>query len=511
MKRKQFSCAPFLLSDNFADNTFLIVHQGLVENSELIENSILKNVARSGEFFTFTFRQIEKITKLIAQKLFDEKLTSQKLVPILMNNPFDLILNIIGLWRAHAVPAPLNIQLTNSELEEQINFLEAENIICDNTYQPLFTSKKKISFADHSQSGKTVAGNLKNSELALVLFTSGTSGKPKAVPLSFNNLISAFNSGKAILNYAESDSWYLNLPLYHISGFSILARALLAGSSIILPLSNEVNHLKKNLPIVQPTLISLVPTQLKRICENSIEPNHELRAVLIGGGFSNEALIAQANKLGWKIHKVYGSTETSAFITALTPEDFAQNPNSIGKALPEVEIVIYDEKRNALNENEVGEIGVKSSSVFNGYLQNKDATASSFFSGYYLTGDFGYYDSDKFFYLEHRRTDLIVSGGENISPKKIERVISKYRNVSEVCVFGLPDKEWGEVVTAALVLNAKSEINFSQLKVYLKKNLAPFKVPKLFFMVKKLPKSAIGKVKVSELKKIVTQQVSSHI
>ncbi len=290
-----------------------------------------------------------------------------------------------------------------------------------------------------------------------------------------------------------------------MGGFSILVRAILAGSSIILPEFNELNSLKSNLDIVKPTLVSLVPTQLKRICENGIQPNKELRAALIGGGFSDETILTLAENLGWKIYKVYGSTETSAFITVLTPKEIFQKPKSIGKPLKNVEIKIFDEQKNMLPANEVGEIGIKAESIFSGYFSNSEATSDAFYSGYYLTGDFGFFDEDGYLILENRRTNLIVSGGENINPIEIENAILHFPNVDEVCVLGLADREWGEIVASVFSSKDGSRIASSELEIFLKEKLAAFKLPKKYFQLDSLPKSAIGKIKRAEVKKLFTQ------
>jgi len=510
MIRQGFFSTPFAQFENLSNNKFLVVHHTLVEKSEMLDLSLLHRVDRTGDFFSFTYEQVSEATKVIASKMLSAGLTNQKLVPILMTNSFDLILSVISLWRTGAVPVPLNVHLLKNELENKINFLNAECTICENNFADYFPTIKKFVTSNTFSGNKLFPNDFKDSDTAVLLFTSGTSGKPKAVPLSYNNLSAAFKTGDSIFKFSKKDSWYLNLPLYHIGGFSILVRAILAGSKVILPESNEFTTLKRNLKILKPTLISLVPTQLKRICEDPTQPNKELRAALIGGGFAADAMLSTASNLGWKIYKVYGSTETSAFITILTPGDFVCKPKSIGKPLNQVEIQIFDARKNVLHQNEIGEIGVKAFSVFKEYFSNTADTSSAFYNGFYLTGDFGYYDTDGYLYLENRRTDLIVSGGENLSPIEIEKVLLQFQNVDEACVFGIPDNKWGEIVVAAVVTKDKRKIDLSALKIFLKRHLPAFKIPKKYFQVEELPKSAIGKIKRSEVKKQFIIFASSH-
>lgn len=509
MKFEEVSASRFLNFNTFGENKFLIVHHSLVEKSELIRGDSSNRFEQSNSFFSFTYTQIFNFVKKISEEMSKEGIKANELIPILFHNPFDLILSTLSLWSLGSIPVPLNIHLLKEDLISEINFLKAKHIICETKFANYFPFIKRFSISNTPSEPQSI-DNLLSSNIAVILFTSGTSGKSKAVPLNYANLFAAFDAGNSIFNYLKDDSWYLNLPLYHIGGFSILARAILAGSSIILPESNELDSLKNNLDIVKPTLVSLVATQLKRICEHGIRPNKELRAALIGGGFSDETILIQAANLGWNIYKVYGSTETSAFVTALTPKEIFQKLKSIGKPLKHVEIKIFDEQRHILPADGIGEIGINAPSIFRNYLDNKTDSDAAFYNQFYLTGDFGFYDTDGFLYLENRRTDLIVSGGENISPIEIEQVISLFPNVDEVCVFGLPDKEWGEMVTAVIITKDKNEINFSELRVFLKEKLSSFKVPKKYFQLDSLPKSAIGKIKRSELKKLFSGSTSTH-
>lgn len=507
MNFKEVSASRFFNLNTFSKNKFLVVHHSLVEKSELIRSDSSNRSEQSNGFFSFTYTQIFNFVKKISKEMSNEGIKANELIPILFHNPFDLILSTLSIWNLDAIPVPLNIHLLKEDLISEINFLKAKHIICETKFANYFPFIKRFSISNTPSEPQSI-DNLLSSNMAVLLFTSGTSGKSKAVPLSYDNLLAAFGTGNSIFNYSKDDSWYLNLPLFHIGGFSILARAILRGSSIILPQSTELDSLKVNLDVVKPTLVSLVPTQLKRICENGLHPNKELRAALIGGGFSDKMILRQATNLGWKIYKVYGSTETSAFITVLLPEDILRYPNSVGKPLGGVDIKIFDEKKNNLTTTHKGEIGVKAISVFREYLYNKYDTNSSFHENYYLTGDYGYFDSEGFLYLENRRSDLIVSGGENITPTEIEQAILQYPNVDEVCVIGLPDKEWGEIVAAVFSSKDGNQVDSLLLKKFLKEKLAAFKIPKEYFQFDSLPKSAIGKIKRSDVKKLFSNLTS---
>ena len=188
--------------------------------------------------------------------------------------------------------------------------------------------------------------------------------------LTFNNLYYSASNGNQILNQTEHDRWLASLPVYHIGGFSIFIRAFLFSSCVIIPKSLQTEDIIYSMQNYNPTLASFVSTQLKRLIDLKIRPNEELKNVLLGGGFINDDLINDAIKLGWKVSKVYGSTETSSFVTALSFDEILNGNKSSGKPLKNNFIKIIDERGNDLQPNASGEILIKSQSVMKGYLNN---------------------------------------------------------------------------------------------------------------------------------------------
>jgi len=213
--------------------------------------------------------------------------------------------------------------------------------------------------------------------------------------------------------------------------------------------------------------------------DKKIKPNPELKNVLLGGGFISKELVEQATDLGWKITKVYGSTETASFVTALSPKDFELKPASAGKPIAPNKIIIIDENNNALAKNISGEVLISSPSLMQGYLIEHDKDESK--EKYFHSNDIGFIDDDGYLFLESRKSDLIISGGENISPFEIEKEILQHFAIKETAVFPL-------------------KFNVKDLNAYLKNKLAGFKIPKNVFIEKELPKTELGKV---EKKKII--------
>lgn len=331
---------------------------------------------------------------------------------------------------------------------------------------------------------------------AIILFTSGSTAEPKGVLLSFNNLIAAAESGASVLGYSSSDRWLLSLPLYHIGGFSILSRAFLYGSSLVIPASSSVSSIAGAIKETEPTLISLVATQLKRLLDKGINPPQSLRAVLAGGGAIDSALMRAANSNGWHVNKVYGSTETAAFVTLLSEPDFERYPESAGKPLPGVKIEIIDTEGNLLPANRQGIIMIQSEAVMKGYINTDE---QPFQNGFFRSGDLGYINDEGFLFITGRISNMIITGGKNVSAEEVENVLLWQNEVKDVCVIGLPDNEWGEKVTAVIVPAAG--FDYDTFISHCKKKLAPHKIPKLTISLHNLPRNEMGKIDRAEIKK----------
>ncbi len=336
-------------------------------------------------------------------------------------------------------------------------------------------------------------------DTALILFTSGSSGKSKAVMLTFENLIESFRIGNQVLKQSENDRWLASLPFYHIGGFSIFIRTYLAGASIIIPNSLKIEDIISTLKKDKPTLASFVSAQLQLLIEKNIKPNKELKNILIGGGFTSEELSLKAIKKGWKITKVYGSTEVSSFVSAITYNEIINRPGSSGKALYPSEISIVNEKKEIVHVNVLGEVIIKSPVVTKGYYKNPEETFSKLIDKFYYTGDIGFKDKDGYLFIEARRNDLIVSGGENIVPKEVESVILSHPYVKDVFIFGIDHYKWGQEISAAVVLRENKKISSSDLKAFLKDKLTFYKIPRKIYFIKEIPRSTLGKVQKEKL------------
>jgi len=412
-------------------------------------------------------------------------------IAIIGNSDVDFIINLLALWQIKALPVLINPRLTSNEIEEQIITADCKVVLQNKIIKSIDPSidAKVFSYPfdeELEQDDIEPGEELNPEDTAVIIFTSGTSGNSKGVELSFNNLLQSARIGDKIIHHNIEDRWLASLPFYHIGGFSIISRSLLLGTSIIIPESLQIQDLAEVMKNFNPTLSSFVPTQLKRMVEADILPNDELRLTLLGGGFIDQRLVFDAISDGWNITKVYGSTETSSFVSSISGEEIYDKPKSVGTAV--------------IPWGEVGEIAISSPAVMKGYYNDEAETEKKIEDGFYYTGDMGFVDADNYLFIEARRTDLIVTGGENVNPNEVEKRLIEHPEIVDAAVFPLKDDDWGEIVTAAIVLkDEKSSIELDDLQEFLKDDLASFKTPKKLFVEKELPRNELEKILRSKL------------
>ena len=421
-------------------------------------------------------------------------------VALIGNNDIDYVCNVLALWQLKAVPVLINPRLVGNEIDFQTDLTDCRFILLAKDYDSpdLESEGEKIFYPYKSKkvSPKAVENiEINPDSTAVIIFTSGVEGKSKGVELPFNSLFQSAKIGDQVIHHTKDDKWLASLPFNHIGGFSIITRSLLFGTSIVLPENLQTEALADALEKFKPTLCSFVPTQLKRLLDSNVQPNAELRNVLIGGGYIDKKLVMDAIHQDWKISKVYGSTETASFVSALTEDECLENPTSIGRALSPNQVVIFNENKFRAVEGEVGEIAISSPAVMKGYYNDEEATENCFRDEFYLTGDMGYLDMEGYLFLEARKKDMIVTGGENVNPNEVEDRLLEHPDIEDAAVFPIKDDEWGEIVAAAVIMrDSKKDISLDEVESFLKGNLAGFKIPRKLFYEDELPKNELGKI-----------------
>lgn len=308
-----------------------------------------------------------------------------------------------------------------------------------------------------------------------IVFTSGTAAAPKPVVLSYGNHLASARAAAARLPLAPEDRWLCVLPLFHVGGLAILIRCALAGSAAVIHDGFDRSRVLATLAGGGASVVSLVPTMLRRLLADGLERPPRLRAALLGGGPIPGGLLELSRERGVPVLPTYGMTETASQIVTAEPGEGA------GRPLPGVELTIADG----------GEILVR------GPMVSASAIGED---GWLHTGDRGRLDAEGRLLVEGRLKDVIVTGGENVAAAEVEEVLLDHPAVEDAGVAGRPDPEWGEVVVAHLVLSGEADDD--ALSAHCRERLAAYKVPRAFVRHAQLPRNAAGKLLRSQLPRV---------
>ena len=310
-------------------------------------------------------------------------------------------------------------------------------------------------------------------DVAVVMHTSGTTGRPKPVGITFGNIHANARGLAQAMRLRDDERWLAPLPLAHVGGLMVVLRsAIMATTAVLAPPPFDERAIAARLHEGDITIASLVPTQLKRLLHAGARPGPQLRRVLLGGGPMPRALLARAAAAGFAVCPSYGLTQACSTVTVAEPGDL----ETAGRPLPGVGVAIAGD----------GEIVVSGGTV--------NALGSL------RTGDLGWIDSQGRLVVTGRKGDVIVSGSENVAAAEVEAVLAEHAGVAEAAVFARAHALWGEAVTALVVPREGAELAQGALRAHCLERLAPFKVPKAFEIVAELPRTGSGKVRRAELR-----------
>jgi O-succinylbenzoic acid--CoA ligase len=451
----------------------------------------------------FTYKNFYEECLAAAQFLSGRGINENDNIGLLFEHNHKFFIAVNALWFIGAVPVLLNTKDTNDEILKQAKQADVKIIVASKNYEAkyifdqsgiiLILPEDKIYRQNNLDFSSSALADFNINKNALILFTSGSSGKPKAAVHTFNSLFASVNATDHFSGLSESDVWLSSLPHFHIGGFMILLRGLLTGSQIIYPTSLAYEDIKKSIVEFQPSHISFVTTTLLKLLEENFIPSKKTKQVYLGGGPLNPDICLEAFKKGWPLVKSYGSTETCSMAAAMRPEEIQFKPDSAGKAIGQNQIAILKKDDNAISNlpDNAGEIIIRCDSMFKEYYNDGETTSKKIIDGFYYTGDLGWIDDEGYLFVLSRREDIIITGGENVSAAEVEQILLDIDSVSDVFVFGLPDKKWGQKLCAALV--AKN-LSAEELKIILKQKTAPFKIPKELYFIDEIPRTELGKV-----------------
>ena len=439
----------------------------------------------------YTYNDIYRSVVHVARKL---ELLGASRIAILSDNSVTMAIYVLATMVVHKELLLLNVHLKPKEIKNQLAQLDVTTVLhsverreqLPNSISTIvFESLERI--LSDEEADDTFDWTFEDRDIAIIMNTSATTGQFKSVPLRWGQIRAHVQASKAVLGKTEQDNWLMVLPLFHVSGLSILLRSLYNGTAVtILPKYDEAQVLKL-IESENINMMSLVPTILTQL-EPSIS-HHKLRVILLGGEFIPMALIDACEKKSLPIYKTYGMTETFSQSVTFSVLDYPHKRDSVGKPLPGMQVRI--DKPDA---DGVGEIHLTGPMVMTGYIDKEPI------DGDLNTDDIGYIDEDGFVYILNRRKDLIISGGENIYPKELEDLVYTLPSVKECAVVPVPDPKWGQVPALFVAFHDGESMTVDAILSFMTNSLAKYKIPKYVKILPALPRNGTGKIVRNELR-----------
>jgi O-succinylbenzoic acid--CoA ligase len=417
-------------------------------------------------------------------------------VALLATNHVDSVRLFWALGRLGAVLAPLNARLTRAELAPLLEDIAPRLTLAQGALMDRLPGARALeSFAAASSAPSSTCASLPTDAPRVVLFTSGTTGRPKGAVLTEGNFRASCRASAANLGAHPAPRWLGTLPLFHVGGLAMLTRTAYEGGCILLHDRFDADAVNRAIDGEGVSHASLVATTLERVLDarrdRPVPPT--FRLALIGGGPVPVPLLARARAAGMLALQTYGLTEACSQVTTERPAE--ADGRTAGVPLPGLHVRIVGEDGTPRGPGEEGDIQVRGPTVMAGYWQRPEATREALRDGWLHTKDLGVLDARGRLTVLSRRTDLIVRGGENIYPAEVEAVLANHPAVQEVAVVGMPDARWGEVPMAFLASRSGQPLPTAEaLEAWCRQSLAGFKTPARFTWVDALPRNAMGKV-----------------
>ena len=473
----------------------------------------------------FTYAEFDQAVSRSARKLAAAGITKGDAVSLLMPNSAEYIIAYFACWKLGAIAGPVNSLLKAEEVAFVISDSEAKAIMVHSEFLPLINEIKDrlpslqaiIEFDDELKATEQFADDVgaRHAELpaadidldseAIIIYTSGTTGKPKGCLLTHGNLIANARQISEWLGFTKDDRLLSIMPLFHMNAVSVTTMsALYAGGSTVVSPKFSASRFWQTISDYQITSFGSVATMLSMLLAKFPDgvpeglKTDQLRFAMCGSApVPAEVMQRFEQTFNCLVIEGYGLSESTCRST-FNPPDTRRRPGSCGLPIGN-DMKVVDEEDREVGDNELGEIVLRGENILKGYFKNPEANETAFRNGWFHTGDIAYRDTDGFFYIVDRKSDMIIRGGENIYPREIDEVLYQHPGVAAAATIGIPDPLYGEEVAAFVVLKEGTELNEEELIAFCRVRLADYKCPKTIRVVPEIPKGPTGKLLKREL------------
>jgi acyl-CoA synthetase (AMP-forming)/AMP-acid ligase II len=447
---------------------------------------------------SLTNAELLERVRAVAGRLTELGVGGGDVVAIKLRNCVEFVVLLFASWRVGATVTPVNPSLTDAEVVRQLEISKARILVVeDEVSSPGNVATVTVGELCAEGPGWDAPPLADPSKLALLIFTSGTTGVPKGVMLDHANLDAMAEMGRKALHIGPVDRCLLILPLFHVNGIVVsVLMPLLAGASVVIAERFDPDSFFSTVERHRPTFFSAVPTiyTLLAALPDDVRPDtSSLRFGICGAAPASAELLSRfETRYGFPLIEGYGLSEATCAST-INPVTGERKPGTVGIPFPGQQIRIVDEGGNDVPAGVDGEVLIAGPNVMRGYLGRPDDTARTIIKGWLHTGDVGHLDTDGYLALVGRSKDMIIRGGENIYPREIEDVLTSDSTVLEAAVIGVPDDKWGETVTAYVQPRPGRTINPEALHALCARKLAGYKRPTAITAMDAIPKNAVGK------------------
>ncbi|OBI83698.1 fatty-acid--CoA ligase FadD5 [Mycobacterium sp. 1245805.9] len=497
--------------------------------NQLERHALMQPTATALRFLgtTVTWQGLHNRVTALADALSRRGVGFGDRVMILMLNRTEFVESVLAVNSLGAIAVPLNFRLTSAEIAFLVDDCEARVLLTEAVLAPVATGVRDIqpmldtivvagASTDEGLFGyedlidepgdEREPVDIPNDSPALIMYTSGTTGRPKGAVLTHANLTGQTMTGLYTMGAdINSDVGFVGVPFFHIAGIGNMLTSMLLGvPTVIYPLGAfDPGQLLDVLAAEKVTGLFLVPAQWQAVCaEQRARPRDlRLRVMSWGAAPATDALLREMSATfpGTQILAAFGQTEMSPVTCMLLGEDAIRKRGSVGKVIPTVAARVVDENMNDVPVGEVGEIVYRAPTLMSGYWNNPQATAEAFAGGWFHSGDLVRMDEDGYVWVVDRKKDMIISGGENIYCAEVENVLAGHPQIAEVAVIGRAHDKWGEVPIAVAAVTGDPP-RLEDLEEFLAERLARYKHPKALEIVDALPRNPAGKVLKTELR-----------